>query len=431
MGAEAGAALLRRYARSAGDGAFRLIESLAAMGTHPTAQLAAVEALGDVPLQGAADLADRWTADSAPKALRKAARRALLRLAQRGIRPAAQSAPADAAAPAARPEHVRRAAMSAVNGEGTRLLYLLIDVPVGPAQLGMAVVSQAHGLTRFETSGSSARQFERAVQEDERRYGFALVDIPAAYARLLLAEAVDVTRAAGRGLPQRYHSFRELLAPAETETDGAAGAEARSPVYDLPEIDAVRYHPEPPEASIALLDRSEFADWAPEQDQVRPLAAEWEAAEGGTLMLPPAAVAQRREATMDRLIELVLGPGGASGFRRRLEDNAYVLIKRGAAAGTSGAADSRDGRRALAAALALEPADLAVARLHPLVRSLAARALDQARAALEEEATRANPYGLITPRAGASPAGAAPEPGDEAAGPAQPSVRPSGLILPR
>jgi hypothetical protein len=57
------------------------------MGSHPQAQVAALEALGEVPLQAAADLAERWSDTEAPRELRKAARRALLRLAQRGIRP--------------------------------------------------------------------------------------------------------------------------------------------------------------------------------------------------------------------------------------------------------------------------------------------------------------------------------------------------------
>ena len=397
--------MLRRHARQAGPDAFPLVEVLAGMGNRPTAQLAAVEALGEMPVQAAADLADRWTGDVAPKALRKAARRALLRLSQRGIQPSPPPAPAQDQAAVTRPERVRRALMTPVNGEGTRLLYLLVDVPFTGAQLVMAVVSQRHGLTRFDSAESSARRFEKFIAADAQRYEFALAEIPAAYARHLIAEAAAASRAAGHGLPQRYHSLKDLLSPAPDDPA------AESPVFGLADADAVRYRPEPLEASMELLDRPEFADWVPSTDQVLPMAREWNEAEGGTLALPPSAVAQRREATMDQLVELVLGPSGAEGFRRRLEDNAYVLLRSG---------HGREGRRALTAALALDPPDVATAKAHPLVRSLAARALDAAREALAERG-ESPALGLAMP--GGAAAGNAEEP--------ETVTSPSGLILPR
>ena len=405
--------MLRRHARRGSTAAFPLVEALASMGNHPTAQLAALEALGETPVQAAADLADRWSGESAPKALRKAARRALLRLSQHGIQPTPPPAAAADGEAAARSERIRRALMTAVNGEGTRLLYLLIDVPFTGAQLVMAVSSQTHGLTRFDSAESSARRFKRFVEADAQRFGFALAEIPPAYARHLLSEAAAVSRAARDGLPQRYHSLRDLLAP--TPDDPAA---AVSPVFGLPDADAVRYRPEPVEASIELLDRPEFADWVPPAERVLPLARAWEEAEGGTLALPPSAVAQRREATMDQLVELVLGRGGADGFRRRLEDNAYLLLRNG---------NGREGRRALTAALALDPPDLATAKAHPLVRSLAAQALDAARTALAERGESPASGSATPPTLGASVAAGTPARGESA----DAVTTPSGLILPR
>jgi hypothetical protein len=313
--------------------------------------------------------------------------------------------------------------MSQVTGEGTRLLYLLVDVPMSGAHMAWAVVSQGHGLTRFETTESSARRFERFMEEEARRAGLTLAEIPAIYARQLLAEAVAASRAAGHGLPQHYHTFRDLLPPPPEDEPPP-----ESPVYGEPDADAVRYRPEPLETTLSLLDRDEFAGWQPTLDQVLPLAKEWNEAEGGTLALPPAIIAQRREATMDKLVSLVLGPGGAAGFRRRLEDNAYVLLRGGHA---------REGRRALTAALALDPPDLSTARAHPLVRSLAARALDEARATLAEQegsggvaqlAGLAEAAGLVGMPSGSS------QLDDEAGRTSVESgltTTPSGLILPR
>jgi hypothetical protein len=129
---------------------------------------------------------------------------------------------------------------------------------------------------------------------------------------------------------------------------------------------------------------------------------------------------------MAKLIALVLGPGGAPGFRRRLEDNAYVLLRTGSA---------RDGRRALVAALALDPPDLATAGAHPLVRALAAHALDTARAQLGQQTEATSDLARLAQLAGLA---GAPQIADEtspaiALAPEEPrlTTTPSGLILPR
>ena len=78
---------------------------------------------------------------AAGKADRKAARRALFRLSQAGVRPDSRPAPPPPAE-RERPERVRRALMSAADSEGTRLLYLLIDPPLGSAQLARVIASE-------------------------------------------------------------------------------------------------------------------------------------------------------------------------------------------------------------------------------------------------------------------------------------------------
>ncbi|MGH2367806.1 MAG: hypothetical protein ACRDI2_06370, partial [Chloroflexota bacterium] len=197
------------------------------------------------------------------------------------------------------------------------------------------------------------------------------------------------------------------LAPPETALE--------SPVYselDDGTIASIRYRPDLVEESGELLERPEFAFWRPPPDRVAPLAAEWESAERGPLALPPSIVAQRQSAVFDRVVDVVLGPGGVGGFRRRLEDNALVLHRAGA---------TTEARRALAAAARLDPDDPATARTHPFVRALTQQALDLALesrgdeggegAALDDVAT-----GGVTD-SGASGQG--------------PVTRPSGLILPR
>jgi hypothetical protein len=415
------AAALRRYARQEGAGALPLLRGLLeAPLPAPAVIPAALEALGDVPTPEAAGLASRWAGEgtddvdaepggAAGRAARKAARRALFRLSQAGVRPDTRPAP-PSPVERERPERVRRALMSAADSEGTRLLYLLIDPPLGSAQLARVIASEALGILRFENFESSGRQFERYVVSERPDRELALAEIPAPYARWLIGEAEAASRAGGRALPSSYLSFRAALAPPDTVPI--------PPIEDEPIALEVRHRPDLVEQSVELLDLPEFQLWLPPQEAVTPLAEAWRDVEQGPLTLPPAVLAQRRDAIRDRVVDLVAGPGGVPGARRRLEDNALVLLRRG---------ETTAARRAMAAAARLDPDDPGAAHAHPLFRAIAERAIEGV----------LGPEGMRQARRAAT-AGAAtvdldptmePEPPSE---PDEPGLRrrPSGLILP-
>ena len=188
------------------------------------------------------------------KANRKAARRALFRLSQAGVRPDSRPAPPPPAE-RERPERVRRALMSAADSEGTRLLYLLIDPPLGSAQLARVIASDSLGILRFETFESSGRQFERYVASERPDRELALAEIPAPYARWLIGEAEAASRSGGRALPSSYLSFRADLAPPDTVPI--------PPIEDEPIALEVRHRPDLVEQSVELLDLPEFQMWLP------------------------------------------------------------------------------------------------------------------------------------------------------------------------
>jgi hypothetical protein len=300
--------------------------------------------------------------------------------------------------------------MSAADSEGTRLLYLLIDPPLGGAQMARVIASETGGLLRFEILDSSGRQFERYISTSRPDRELALAEIPPAYARWLIGQAVVAAQAAGRPLPAAYLSFRDSLPPPDVEPV--------PPIEDDPIYLEVRYRPDLVEQSVELLELPEFRMWLPDQAAVAPLAEEWRSVDSGPLSLPPMVVGQRREAILDRIIDLITGPGGVPAARRRLEDNALVLLRRG---------EPQAARRAIAAASRLDPDDPAAAHGQPLFRAIAEAAIE---ALLGPEAT--------------APPGPAPAPAPAAAPRAEPVAadtpvedepglrrRPSGLILPR
>jgi hypothetical protein len=348
-----------------------LLGSLLDLGGEPHVLTAAAEALGDVPAQAAADLALRWSQPGVARDTRKAARRAQLRLAQRGFTPSPVATASPEAVPAPRRERVRRALTSAVDGRGTRVLQLLVDLPLSGGHHVVAVVSAEEGVLRCETGPATGRQFERLVEESRQQMDLAMVDIPPAYARAIIATAAEASRSRGTGVPPQFAAVREALAP----LPGDAEANARHPVYEEAEAAALRYRPDLVDADLSLLERVVFAGWQPPAEAVAPLAEEWVNVERSPLALPPYVVSQRRNAILDRLVDLALGPGGAAGFRQRLEDNALVLLRTG---------ETQAARRALATAMSLDPPDAATAQANSFARGLAQQAMDLALEAREQ-----------------------------------------------
>ena len=282
---------------------------------------------------------------------RKAARRALHRLTQAGVQPDHRPRPAPAPE-RERPERVRRALMSAADSEGTRLLYLLIDPPLGGAQMARVIASETGGLLRFEILDSTGRQFERYLTTSRPDRELALAEIPPAYARWLIGQAVAAARAAGRPLPPAYLSFRDSLP--------APDAEPVPPIEDEPIYLEVRYRPDLVEQSVELLELPEFRMWLPDQAAVAPLAEEWRTVDSGPLSLPPMVVGQRREAILDRIVDLITGPGGMPGAApagRQRPRPAPAPGDPGGPAGDRGRVPARSGRSAAAPLPAPVPGD--------------------------------------------------------------------------
>ncbi|HEX2325570.1 MAG TPA: hypothetical protein VHQ00_09230, partial [Chloroflexota bacterium] len=111
-------------------------------------------------------------------------------------------------------------------------------------------------------------------------------------------------------------------------------------------------------------------------------------------------------------VDLVTGPGGVPGARRRLEDNALVLLRRG---------ESTAARRAMAAAARLDPDDPGAAYSHPLFQAIAERAIESILGPEGMRQTRRQVPGVSDPGEQETP----PEPDEPGL-----RRRPSGLILP-
>lgn len=316
---------------------------LTAMNERKATAPAAAEALGWIKSQKAAQRLLRLSEASPSREVRKAASRGLYRLRSQGLHveePVAKEAiPArePIAAPAAKPES--RAWTSAVDGAGNRFLFLSVPQPLEGRALVFLMISDKDGILEarvgeLKDEHEDQARVDRVASESQLPH----VDIPFEYARLLVKEARERTRAGGRIPPTEYMVWKELIGEPE-------GGSAEPPIYH--ELNAAKVLLEPGvlEGSDYLVDLPEFRTWLPAADEIAPYAKELEDLTHGSLVLPPASQAERQENIISGAIEHLLQDDGKRRYKRRLEDMAYVLLHTG---------KEREAKWALAAAVALE-----------------------------------------------------------------------------
>jgi hypothetical protein len=276
-----------------------------------------VHALGDLPTPAIATLLVRLEA-SASRAVRKEIRRALYRLRQRGV-----PIPEPVAPPAAAPARVAaeiEALLSAVDGRGDRVAWLLRPLDTGGALLVAAQLNEPAGL-RDVHAVEVARKALRATRDRlEKESGLKLVPADWHVVDALLVEGHE--RAAGSERDRDYLRVRPRLtrepprSPAEPVSRRVA-----PPAPD--EVDALVA------GSAALLDEPEFRTWWPTADALAPIIAEIGALRDSPIVVSPGAQEERLRVVLRHAAETLLPPAVAA---RRLEATAYVLAETGRSA---------------------------------------------------------------------------------------------------
>lgn len=378
-------AAIASLARQPRPGALAALQSLAADERLAVAR-AAIEALGRVGTAEAAAALARLGEELRDKEQRKLARRALHRLVAAGIRPpAAPAVPAGRRPTAVEESRLHCGLASAVDANGDRIVHLALVEAAGGIVLLTALVSEARGVVEFTDRRLGRRRFEEERQALLGREWPIYVEVPPAYARFLIAEAISRAEDAHLPLPLELLPWYDLL-------QAGRAVYQRPLIYEHLDAAEIRWNPAYLEESPALLDLPEFAGWGLEPEAVAPfdVAA---AAQDARLVLPDQAQREQAASAAQRAIAALFDAPTCERWRRRLEEMAYVLLKR---------SHERDARRALAAALALERAPRSAvlggaAVAHPLLAALVERAFARARQGREQQRLRRG--GLWVPRA--------------------------------
>lgn len=202
------------------------------------------------------------------------------------------------------------------------------------------------------------REIAAHVEEDSR---LPVAETGPDHARLLLEEARDRAAERGRGVPAEFAPFLRALSAFAPKAE-------RPPVYGLLEEAEVAADSRLRQETPRLLEGVGVLWHLPEAD-VKPYVLKLEAAEQSGLVLTAEQRAERLQAIFEEAAGELFDPKRRLAWRRRLEESAYVLARRGKAA---------EARLALAGALEMgrmESGREGEWRPGPLVLAIASRSM--------------------------------------------------------
>src|SRR5215470_18643467 len=155
------------------------------------ADVAIAHRLGALASQESAELLQRLGAESRDKRVRKEVKRALYRLEQRGVHLAAPPPPPAPTPVGAAPIE---GYVSAVDGRGDQLVWLVKPQPAGVAHL-FAVINDPEGLRESALNSLTRKALKALRTALERKHELRLVEVDWRHADFLIHRAFEWSRA--------------------------------------------------------------------------------------------------------------------------------------------------------------------------------------------------------------------------------------------
>jgi len=308
---------------------------------------AALRAFAEAHGAAAMPVLDALTGARLDKTVRKAARLAVYRLGQRGIAPAPKPAPKPVIE--RRQERAARAWLSAVDGSGSRAVWVLFEAAAGGFDLCSLIVNDEVGIVDAAGGEITKKRLETELAALRASQKLPWVEVESARALQSVGEALTQHRARGTSPPAAFQRWERLFAPAEPAplTSG--------------DVD-----PALVEQAPALLELPEMAGWFLDPEPVQGDALELLQGRESKLVVSDQIKAEREDAVLGRVVEREVGAEARRRWARRLAEMVFVFQATG-----------RPEQAALAEAAARALADdTREARADPFARALARRALD-------------------------------------------------------
>ena len=336
---------------------------------HDT-DLAVIFLLGKVASQASLAALREFAQAATNKEIKREIKRALFKLAQKGIE-SAEPRESEAKPVVFETGSDIEAYMSAVDGGGGRLVWIIKPQPGHGLQVIQAMLHDREGLLRVGGMHLKRKELRSMVDEIKQRHHVSMIAIPWEYADRIVSEAYESAKKRGQSGLENYHELRSIL-------PGGARKEAHHPIYDRLNADEVRAGAWR-ETSRRLLDEPELRYWFITDDWLQAFLPRLEEAQTSRLVLNPVQKEERFAGIVREAVKQLCGEEYGPAFARRMEDMALYFHE-----------TQRPDLARLALAVALQvregdPGPLDVSFLTGLVQKSFAFFVSQEKAKKEEE----------------------------------------------
>jgi hypothetical protein len=350
-----------------------LLEALA--GKEEKLDLALSRSLGYWISPRAADLLHRLSASTASKIVAKSIRTSIFRLRSKGlaVEDVGDRSPAIYHPP---PPAASEGFLSPIDSLGNRMVWLAKPQILPGMAAFTGAISDTEGIVDFNGLETSRKKFQEYVALFQEEYSGEVVEADPVYCLGLLVEAAEVSERKGKPLPPEFLKWRAAMGP-------APALPLRPLIYRHLEEEEVKSRSDLLEHSVSLFQLPFFRSWFLEKEESQKYLSLLAEASASPLVLAPYQKENRlMEIYRQAVHELFTEPRRLL-YRRRLEEMAYILWKKGR---------ENEARISLAAALGLEK-ESGILSPHPFVLELVKRSLQSIRE--EEDEKKTEDAGLL------------------------------------
>jgi tetratricopeptide (TPR) repeat protein len=325
----------------------------------------ALKYLGSLQSQKSVDILTQIAETHPDKKVRKSARTNLYRLQSAGL---AVKRPLDPEVAKSRERKVKhkpyQALMSNVDGSGSQLIIVAREMFAGDLHILQSVIHEEEGLKecramRGLTKKSFARLMEEMIERmrQEGAPDLTLVEIDYNYGMRLIVEAEKLNQTLGTEISPAYLSVKELFLE-------SADLTVPPPIYQKLDAEKIKTQPHLLRGSAELISHPLLESWIFDIEKIKSYVDALKKQEETVLELSPQFIKEREEAVFDQALSTLFDEKHKLLYKERLEKTAYILFTKG---------EIEEAKKALAAALALDPQSRVPVKNHPLIVELVRR----------------------------------------------------------
>ena len=280
-----------------------------------------IDALAGVPTSQTAQLLEEMMAVLEDKRAIKAIKRTLYRFRQKGVQWEQKTSQER---PILRPPQpgAPQGYVGAMDSTGSRIIVIARPRPHGGVRVCFSIVSDQEGFQRLEVTDLTTKGLREFVDESLSSEEFPVVEAPGGYCVHLVQEAAELSRSIDKQLPLGYGDVERGLR--DVTWDGPVPL-----IYQYIQEEAVQNKARLLKESEALHKIAPFSSWFLHPDDVRQYAEAINEAEKSHIVLTP----QQKDARLNSLyrdaLQGLFPEDKRLLLKRRLEETAYILWKKG------------------------------------------------------------------------------------------------------